>query len=92
MLDPKFPVRERGDHRHRTVGEVEDARRRVGDDEPAGRDEVDAGEREPEDRVTQELGHHPKPGGSGSYCLVIFIEFPGLQSKPFVPSVGDFGQ
>ena len=66
MLDPKIPIRERRDHRHRTVREVEDARRGVRDDEPARRDEVDAREREPEDRVAEELADHPNPGGSVS--------------------------
>ena len=92
MLDPQLPIRERRDHRHRTVREIEDARRGVRDDEPARRDEVDTREREAEDRVAPELAHHPKPGGSGSYVFVICIELPGLQSKPCVPSVGVFGQ
>ena len=92
MLDPKVPIREGRDHRDRAVREVEDARRRVRDDEPARRDEVDARDREAEDRVAQELADHPNPGGSVSYVLVICIELPGAQSKPYVPSVGDFGQ
>ena len=64
MLDSEIPVRERRDHRDRAVSEIEDARSGVRDDEPARRDEVDAREREPEDRVTEELAGHPNPGGS----------------------------
>ena len=92
MLDAKLPIRERRDHCHRTVCEVEDARRGVRDDESARRDEVDTREREAEDRVAPELADHPKPGGSGWYVFVICIELPGRQSKPCVPSVGAFGQ
>ena len=91
-LDPQLPIREGRDHCHRTVCEVEDARRGVRDDESARRDEVDAREREAEDRVAPELADHPKPAGSGWYVFVICIELPGLQSKPCVPSVGAFGQ
>ena len=92
MLDAQIPIRERRDHRHCTVGEVEDSRCRVGDDEAARRDEVDAGEREPEDRVAEEFADHPNPFGSVAYVLLMSSELPGAQSKPFVPFVGDFGQ
>src|SRR5207302_1187649 len=64
VLYAQLPVAERGDHRDCAVGEVEDARRGVRDDEPARGDEVDAGKSETEDRVAQQLTHPNVPPGS----------------------------
>ena len=51
-----LPVHVRHEHADRALGEVEDARRRVDDDEAAGRHRVDAGERQRE--------HHEVRAGS----------------------------
>ena len=60
-LDPQLPVDEGGQHPEGAVGEVEDARGGVGHDEAAGRDRVDGGRDEPEDRERQELVQPVEP-------------------------------
>ena len=53
----ELPVQERSQHRLRAVGEVEDARGGVGQDQARRRDGVDGAEHQSEDRVGEELLH-----------------------------------
>ena len=54
---PQLPVREGGHHPDRTLGEVEDARRVVGDDQARGQDAVDGAEDDAEDGEREEDAH-----------------------------------
>ncbi len=68
-VEAQLPVDEREQHPGRTVGEVEDAGRRVREDEPAGEDRVDGRDGEADDREGQELVHGsrlPRPATSCS--------------------------
>ena len=59
--ESELPVGERGQHGDGPVGEVEDARRGVGDDQARGRDAVHAPRDQAEDRVLQERVHGSSP-------------------------------
>ena len=54
----ELPVGERRQHPHRAVGEVEDARGRVGQHQPAGGDGEDARRRQPGDGGGEEVVHY----------------------------------
>jgi hypothetical protein len=54
---PELPVGEGPDHADRTVGEVEDAGGGVGDHQAAGRDGVDRGQHQAEDRELDQVAH-----------------------------------
>ena len=54
---PELPVGERGQHGHGALGEVEDPRGRIGEDETRGRDPVDRAGDQPEDGVGEEQVH-----------------------------------
>ncbi len=61
-VDAQLPVHEREEHPDGAVGEVEDARGDVGDDEPGGRDGVDRGDGDAEDQEREErLQVHAHP-------------------------------
>ena len=57
VLDRELPVGEGGDHADGAVGEVEDPRRHVGDDEAGGRQGVDAPDDDADDREAEERRH-----------------------------------
>ena len=57
LVDGQFPVRESGDHANGAVGEVEDARRDVGDNEAGGAQGVDAADDDADDGERQERRH-----------------------------------
>ena len=57
VLDRQLPVRERGEHADGAMGEVEDARRDVGDDEAGGGEGVDAAHDQADDRQGQKGRH-----------------------------------
>ena len=61
----ELPVGECRQHRHGALGEVEDARGRVGQDETGGRDPVDGAGDQPEDRVGEEQVHGRSSRRSG---------------------------
>ena len=54
---PQLPEHEGRDHADRTVGEVEDARGRVGDDQPGCDQRIDAARDQTDDSEGQPLGH-----------------------------------
>src|SRR5206468_153170 len=57
VLDGELPIGERGDHADRTVGEVEDARRDVGDGETGGGQRIDAASGDTRNGETKEDVH-----------------------------------
>ena len=55
LVLPQLPVRERGHHAHRALGEIEDAGGVVGHDQADGQEAVDGTEHDAEDREGEEV-------------------------------------
>ena len=63
VVDLQLPVDEGAEHPHRALREVEDARRRVGDDQTHREDRVDRPDRDPDDEGEQDRVPRDRPAG-----------------------------
>ncbi len=97
-VDPQLPVHERHEHADGALGEVEDARGRVGDDDAGGRDRVDRAERDADDERRDDAVERDRAAGprldddddqeataptiSADRCLLAFTAAPLWSTAP----------